>query len=233
MNINKDDNSLNNRIVYDITKFTHLDYPDHLACIIWFTGCNMRCAYCYNTEIVFAKKGNYSLTDVIDFLNTRVGLLDSVVLSGGEATDYDLVPLCQEIKKLGFKIKLDTNGTNFKNLQTLCDSDLVDYIALDYKAPVYKYKQITKSTKFNEFSISLQYLIDSNIDFEVRTTLHPDLLDENDINHIIGELSSRGYKNRYFLQNFLETDDNIGNISTSNSVINKSLLSNSLEITWR
>ena len=233
MSINKEDSLLNSRVIYDITKFTHLDYPNHLACIIWFSGCNMRCDYCYNKEIVFAKKGNYSFNDVLDFLNTRVGLLDSVVLSGGEATDYDLVPLCQEIKKLGFKIKLDTNGTNFANLQTLCNSDLVDYIALDYKAPAYKYKQITKSSKFNEFSVSLQYLISSNINFEVRTTIHPDLLNENDINHIIDELDSRGYKNNYYLQNFLQTDDNIGNLNTSSAIFDKSLLSNSLEITWR
>ncbi|SMP87716.1 pyruvate formate lyase activating enzyme [Epsilonproteobacteria bacterium SCGC AD-308-P11] len=233
MSIDKESNSLNDRIVYDITKFTHLDYPNHLACIVWFAGCNMRCDYCYNKEIVFAKNGNYSSNDVLDFLNTRVGLIDGVVLSGGEATSYDLVPLCKEIKKLGFKIKLDTNGTNFANLQTLCELDLIDYVALDYKAPAYKYQQITKSTKFNEFSTSLLYLMLCKIDFEVRTTVHPDLLDEDDINFIINDLLSRGYNKKYYLQKFLDTGDNIGNIHLSSKSIDESLLSKELEVVFR
>ena len=121
MNTDRENNLLNTNIVYDITKFTHLDYPDHLACIIWFSGCNMRCDYCYNKDIVLAKNGSYNLHDVINFLKNRVGLLDGVVLSGGEATKHDLVELCKEIKELGYKIKLDTNGTNVKNLKLHVD----------------------------------------------------------------------------------------------------------------
>ena len=208
MSISKENNLLNDKIVYDLTKFTHLDFPDHLACIIWFAGCNMRCDYCYNNDIVFAKRGKYSLNDILDFLNSRIGLLEGVVLSGGEATDYDLVTFCKEVKKLGFLIKLDTNGTNFENLQNLCELNLIDYIALDYKAPEYKYKQVTKSNKFSEFSKSLRYLIKSGINFEIRTTVHTDLLNEDDINYMIDDLKSRGYSKTYFLQNFLETENN-------------------------
>jgi pyruvate formate lyase activating enzyme len=193
----------------------------------------MRCDYCYNKDIVLAKNGNYSLDSVLDFLKSRIGLLDGVVLSGGEATDYDLVSLCQDIKKLGFKIKLDTNGTNFKNFKNLCEMNLIDYIALDYKAPEHKYKDITKSSKFNEFSMSLQYLIDANIDFEVRTTLHSDLLDEDDINFIIDDLLNRGYNKKYYIQKFLDTGDNIGNLSPSSKSINESLLSKKLEVVFR
>lgn len=233
MSISNDANLLNDKIVYDITKFTHLDYPNHLACIVWFAGCNMRCDYCYNKEIVFAKQGHYSSSDVIHFLGTRVGLLDGVVLSGGEATNYDLIPLCKEFKKLGFKVKLDTNGTNFTNLRTLCELNLIDYVALDYKAPISKYKQITKSTRFNEFSRSLQYLILGKIDFEVRTTVHPNLLDEDDINFIIDDLLSRGYNKKYYLQKFLDTEDNIGHIHLSSKSINESLLSKGLEVVFR
>ena len=233
MNTNKENSLLNDKIVYDITKFSHLDYPNHLASIIWFSGCNMRCDYCYNKDIVLSNEGKYNLYDVINFLKDRVALLDGVVLSGGEATNHYLVELCREIKNLGFKIKLDTNGTNFKNLQTLCELKLIDYIALDYKAPAYKYKEITKSNKFNEFSVSLQYLISSNIDFEVRTTLHADLLDEEDINNIIKDLDSRGYKNTYFIQEFMDTGNNIGNIEAPKNSFDKTKLLDYLDIVFR
>ena len=83
MSINKENSLFNTKVIYDITKFTHLDYPEHLACIVWFSGCNMRCNYCYNKDIVFAKNGVYSYSDVLEFLKRRINLLDSVVLSGG------------------------------------------------------------------------------------------------------------------------------------------------------
>ena len=233
MSISRDVSLLNNKIVYDITKFTHLDYPNHLACIVWFSGCNMRCDYCYNSDIVYAKSGNYTLEGVLDFLKSRVGMLDGVVLSGGEATTYELVEFCIEIKKLGFLIKLDTNGTNFKNLQSLCESNLIDYIALDYKAPVYKYTEMTKSSKFDEFSKSLKYLINTNINFEVRTTIHADMLYEKDINSIIRDLDSRGYKGNYYLQNFLDTGSTIGGVSLPNNSFDKSLLRNDIDVIWR
>jgi len=233
VSISKENSSFKHKIVYDITKFTHVDYPNHLACIIWFAGCNMRCDYCYNKEIVFAKSGNYSLYNVITFLKNRVDMLDGVVLSGGEATNHDLVPLCQEIKKLGFKIKLDTNGTNSKQVQTLCELDLIDYIALDYKAPSYKYQEITKSTQFHEFEKTLQYLIDYDINFEVRTTIHSDLLNENDINNIIKDLQNKAYNKTYYLQKFLPTDNNIGNLNSALNQFDESKLITDIETVWR
>ena len=233
MNINNENNLLNKKIIYDITKFSHLDYPNHLSCIIWFNGCNMRCDYCYNKDIVFSKKGEYSTADVLSFLKKRIGLLDGVVLSGGEATTHNLIKFCQEIKKLGFKIKLDTNGVNHKNIVKLLELDLIDYIALDYKAPKHKFHQITHLNTYNIFENTLEYLIEHNVNFEVRTTIHNDLLNEKDINIIIEDLVQKGYKNTYFLQNFLETDTNIGNISASSNNFDKSLLSTSLNIEYR
>ena len=233
MNTNRENSLFKHKIVYDITKFTHVDYPNHLACIVWFAGCNMRCDYCYNKDIVLAKSGNYSLHDVLTFLKSRTGMLDGVVLSGGEATNHDLIPLCQEIKRLGLNIKLDTNGTHPKQIQTLCELNLIDYIALDYKAPSYKYQEITKSTQFHEFSKTLQYLINSDMNFEVRTTLHSDLMNENDINNIIKDLQSRTYNKRYYIQNFLPTDDNIGNLTLPLKQFDKSKLIDGVEVVWR
>ncbi|OHD98900.1 MAG: anaerobic ribonucleoside-triphosphate reductase activating protein [Sulfurimonas sp. RIFCSPLOWO2_12_FULL_36_74] len=233
MSIDRENNSLNAKVIYDLTSFTHLDYPNHLSCIVWFSGCNMRCDYCYNKDIVFAKDGKYSYNDILDFLKTRVNLLEAVVLSGGEASSYDLVPFCQKIKQLGFKIKLDTNGTNFLHIKELIDLNLLDYVALDYKAPEAKFTQITHSNKFDEFSKTLDLLINSNVEFEARTTVHADLLSSDDINEIIIDLKNRGYKNSYFIQEFLETEKNIGDLKRAKNKLDKSSLRSDLEVIFR
>jgi len=213
---------LNKKVVYDLTPFSHLDYKDHLSCIVWLSGCNMRCDYCYNKDIVFAKNGKITFNEVLSFLDTRVNLLDAVVLSGGEATNHNLIPFCKEIKNNGFKIKLDTNGINFEHIKELLDLDLLDYISLDYKAPKYKFEQITHTTisSFNKFKQTLSYLIKIKFNFEIRTTVHADLINEDDINYIINDLIREKYKGNYSLQNFLETDENIGNIKSSTKKLN-------------
>ena len=233
MNISRENSLKSARVIYDITKFTHLDYPDHLAAIFWFSSCNMRCDYCYNPEIVFAKSSAYSLMDALEFLKTRVGLLDAVVLSGGEATLHNLVEFVSEIKELGFLVKLDTNGTNYERVQELLDLDLLDYVALDYKAPKDKFTQITHSDKYEEFTQTLNLLIERNVNFEARTTLHYDLLDENDINLIIKDLINRGYEGNYYLQKFIDSESTIGNLKNPIKSFNPDLLSNELKIVWR
>lgn len=211
----KELNSLNRKIVYDLTKFTTTDYVGQLSCIIWFVSCNFRCLYCYNDNIVYTKKGKYSQNDILDFLKTRVGLLDSVVLSGGEATVHNVIPICKEIKKLGFKIKLDTNATNLKQIKELINLNLLDYIAIDFKAPKYKFKDITGVSIYDNSIKTIQYLINIDFDFELRSTINSALLDENDINEMIKVIKELNYKNIYYLQNFLETPSNIGNIPKS------------------
>lgn len=233
MNINKENSLLSAKVIYDISPFSHLDYPDHLSCIVWFSGCNMRCDFCYNADIVFAKGGKYSFHDALEFLKTRVGLLEAVVLSGGEASLQELTLFCHKIKELGFKIKLDTNGTNPTQLQKLIDAKILDFIALDYKAPKEKFYAITHSKNFDAFSDSLNLLLASNIEFEVRTTLHADLLDEKDINTIMDDLKKRGYTKTYFIQEFRDTGVNIGNITKPNIKFDKSLLSKELVVVFR
>jgi len=233
VSISRENNSLNAKVIYDLTSFTHLDYTNHLSCIVWFSGCNMRCDYCYNVDIVFAKDGKYSYNDILEFLKTRVNLLEAVVLSGGEASSYELVPFCRKIKELGFKIKLDTNGTNFLHIKELIELNLLDFIALDYKAPKAKFTQITHSSKFDDFSKSLDFLIASEMDFEARTTVHGDLLSSDDINEIIADLKERGYKNRYYIQEFLDTQKNIGDLKRPKQKLDRSALRNDLEVIFR
>jgi len=193
----------------------------------------MRCDYCYNKDIVFAKDGKYSYNDILDFLKTRVNLLEAVVLSGGEASSYELALFCRKIKELGFKIKLDTNGTNFLHLKELLEEGLLDYVALDYKAPKAKFTQITHSNRFEEFSKTLDYLINSDIGFEARTTLHADLLDADDVNEIMVDLKERGYNAPFYIQEFLDTGENIAGLSAPKNKLEKAMLSDTLEVVFR
>lgn len=189
--------------IYQITPFTMLDYTDHLACIVWFCGCNMRCQYCHNPQIV-ESKGQVGLLELKNFLQSRIGKLDAVVLSGGEATlTKELPEICSLIKSMGFKIKLDTNGTNPKMLEKLVNANLLDYIALDYKAPESKFCEITDCKHWKKFYRSLKFLLSmqDRIKIEVRTTWHSQLLEENDIQEIINDLEIKGYKNKLYLQN--------------------------------
>lgn len=233
MNTNNERNLLNKKIVYDITKFTTTDYKDHLSCIVWFIGCHMRCSYCYNSEIVLSKKANYSFKEVVCFLESRINLLDAVVLSGGEATLHDLVLYCTKIKSLGFKIKLDTNGLNTTLIQKLIDARLIDYIALDFKAPKHKFNFITKTSGYDDFFSTLQLLIQRDFPFEVRTTLHANLLQENDINAMIHTLKEAKYQGEFFIQRFLYTPSNLGNLQDATVNFDPSKLTQELPIVFR
>ena len=229
----KELNLLNQKIVYNITKFTTTDYVGHLSCIIWFVSCNFRRLYCYNDNIVYTKEGNYTQNYILDFLKTRIGLLDSVVLSGGEATVHNVIPICKEIKKLGFKIKLDTNATNLPQIKKLIELNLLDYIAIDFKAPKHKFKEIVGVDMYDNTIKTIQYLISIDFTFELRTTINKSLLDENDINSMIETISNLGYKNIYYLQNFLETSSNIGNISKSSNIDKSKINTQNLTIQYR
>jgi pyruvate formate lyase activating enzyme len=220
--------------IYSIQKFSSLDFPGRLCAILWFSGCNMRCPYRYNKDVVFGSK-QIEEDEVIKFLKTRVGLLDGVSFTGGEATLYkNLIPFSEKIKDLGFEIKLDTNGINFDVVKELVDKNLVDFVALDFKAPKEKFESITKSKHYDKFEKTLGYLIDSNVDFEVRTTVHTDLLDENDINEIIKILHQKGYKNTYYLQNYFETDkETLGNIGPQKRKLNTSKIIDLIPVEFR
>lgn len=222
-----------NKPIYDITKFTALDYPEHLAAIIWFAGCNMQCPYCYNPDIVFSK-GTKSEQEALKFLKSRIGLIEGVVLSGGECTLYKGLPdFCRKIKDLGFKIKIDTNGTEQSMIKSLVENSLVDYIALDYKSPKEKFYEITKNRHFERFSDTLNFLIKKGFVFEVRTTVHTDLIDAKEINQMIKDLKNKGYKGVYYLQNFLYDESTIGKMKDQLRRVQSSELDDSIKIEYR
>ncbi|MEO8761146.1 MAG: anaerobic ribonucleoside-triphosphate reductase activating protein [Bacteroidia bacterium] len=202
--------------IYSISPFTLLDYPDKTACILWFAGCNMRCVYCYNPDIVLGK-GKLTFNDALKFINSRQNLLDGVVLSGGECTSHkSIAPFLKELKAKNLLVKVDTNGSNPDVLKKWIDEELINYVALDFKAPPYKFCEITKSELYANFNESLQFLIENNFPFEVRTTIHSDLLNQSDIQQMIMHLQDNNYKGVYYLQNFRNDTETLGKVSSSN-----------------
>lgn len=202
-----------NLFICDITPFTLQDFPDHTACILWFGGCNMRCVYCHNPDLALGKKNKLPWNDIYKFLQQRKNLLDGVVLSGGECTNCPkLLEFIKILKDLGYKVKIDTNGLKPEILYKLAETSNVDFIALDYKAPKEKFVAVTGKNKFEIFRRSLQFLCKSSIDFEVRTTVHTDLLNEKDIFSIIEDLDEQGFKGNYYIQNFQPTEKIMGDL---------------------
>ena len=220
--------------IYSITPFTLLDYPHKTACILWFAGCNMRCLYCYNPDIVLGK-GKLSFQEALNLLKTRINLLDGVVLSGGECTLHrNCIKLIIEIKKMGLLVKIDTNGTAPKILETLINEKLIDYVALDFKAPTYKFESITNSKLYSKFICSLKLLINSKIPFEVRTTLHSSLLIQNDIQKMIDVLEEVNYKGVYYIQNFVNNTKTLTELENSKyNAINLNSLNTKLSVVLR
>jgi pyruvate formate lyase activating enzyme len=215
--------------ICNITPFTLLDYPNKSACILWYAGCNMRCLYCYNPEIVLGK-GAITFSETISFLKKRKGLLDAVVFSGGECLIHkNIVKQIKEVKALGFLIKIDTNGSNSKVVKQLLDNNLIDYVALDFKALKPSYNAITKSNLFDEFESSFELLLASTIPFEIRTTYHSELISDVELNEMIHFLEYKEYKGNYYIQYFKNNVETLGNLSSSLK-INSSKIENSPNI---
>ena len=191
--------------ICDLTPFTLQDFDDVPSCIVWFSGCNMLCEYCYNLELVFESKKSISQDTIFEFLQSRAGKLEGVVLCGGEPTLYpDLPNFCQKIKQLGFLVKLDTNGANPKMLEAVLP--FIDFVALDFKAPKHKFKDITNSQLFDEFEKSFDILNTFGGDFEVRTTYHSELLGDDDLQIMADFLKSKNYQKPWYIQNFVQTN---------------------------
>lgn len=190
-----------------IEKMTMLDFPEKLACILFYNGCRVcHCPYCYNKALW---KGDESLAmpsdDVVKFLESRKGKLDGVVLSGGECTVWGerLIEDIRWLRERGFLVKIDTNGTNPELLLKMLTEGLVDYVALDVKCPESKFKVFYRSEgEYRNFVKSLDILMCHDVPFETRTTVHPDLISEEDVNEILRLLKVVGYRGTHYLQFF-------------------------------
>ncbi len=195
--------------IHGLNKTTLLDYPKHLAALIFLGGCNMRCPFCQNAPLVIAPGTQpvISEEELFSFLNKRRNLLEGVCISGGEPTLYpDLPELLEKIKALGYKIKLDTNGTNPSMMKQLVRDHLIDYIAMDIKNSREKYA-ITSGTSENflePVEESVTFLITSPVEYEFRTTIVKELHTAEDILSIGKWL--QGSKT-YYLQSYRDSED--------------------------
>lgn len=176
-----------------IQKFTCLDFPGKLACIVFLAGCNLRCGYCHNPEFVLPEKLEKLKDSFIPeksffkFLEKRQGLLEGVVVSGGEPTIHkDLIDFIKRIKELGYLVKLDSNGSRPEVLRKILRNSLVDYIAIDVKTSPSDYQNLTEREVGKEILESIELIKSSGIDYEFRTTLIREVHDEK----ILEELGS-------------------------------------------
>lgn len=190
-------------LIGGVQKTSLLDYPDKISAIVFTQGCNFRCGYCHNPGLlqVNSKKDIYSVDVFFEFLKNRVGKLDGVVITGGEATlQKDLIPFMQEVKNLGFLIKLDTNGYRPDVVQDVINQGLVDYFAMDIKAPLDKYSFVTNvDIDTDKIVKSIDLIMKSNIPYEFRTTVMKSQLTYEDFEKIADLIKGA---DRYYLQKF-------------------------------
>lgn len=197
-------------IIGGLEKLTLLDYPEHLAAIIFTQGCNFRCHYCYNPLLVLPRNGSdveekglspLSPQNLFLFLRERVGRLEGVVITGGEPTLHaDLPEFIADIKALGYRVKLDSNGTNPAMLEKLIAAKLIDYIAMDIKAPWARYQEVVGvPVDCEKLQKSVKIIKDSGLPYEFRTTVVPGLLAATDFEAMGAQI--KGAK-KWYLQSF-------------------------------
>lgn len=174
-------------LIGGLQKLSLLDYPEHISAIIFTQGCNFKCQFCYNPMLVGPIAGEKDRPpligedDLFEFLKSRVGKLDGIVITGGEPTIHsDLPVFVRKIKKLGYSIKLDTNGANPEMLLKLIGDRLIDYFAMDIKAPREKYALIAGAqVNFEKIAKSVKIIMESGLPYEFRTTVAPGLAKED------------------------------------------------------
>ena len=195
--------------IWGLQKFSLIDYPGKIAWSIFLSGCDFRCRFCHNPELVFNEESNFSEKEVLDFLEKRKGKLEGVCITGGEPLiNNDLIEFLKKIKNLGYEIKIDTNGSNSELLKKIIEDKLVDYIALDIKADKDNYNKISGvNIDITKIEKSLNLIINSGIDYEVRTTA---VRNYNNLEKI-GEWLNNFKIKKYVIQNFVIRDKLIDN----------------------
>ncbi|MBU1145269.1 MAG: anaerobic ribonucleoside-triphosphate reductase activating protein [Firmicutes bacterium] len=160
-----------------IIKTSLIDYPGKIATVLFTPGCNYNCFYCHNRSLIEDFNELVSVDEIEDFLKKRQGLIDGVVITGGEPTLHaDLIAFFKKIKDLGYFTKLDSNGSNPEIINACVQAKVVDYFAIDYKAPSEKYSEICRGdANPSKVLDTINLLLKYNQDFEVRTTVIPQL----------------------------------------------------------
>ena len=214
--------------IVDITPLSMQDYPDTLSCILWFSGCNFRCPYCHNPKLIKKNSSSYlNIENIKQFLKKRKNLLDAVVLTGGEVSinhnNGNIIKLLQFIKQNNFLIKLDTNGSNYTFIQDLLNLKLLDYVAIDFKAPQQSFKLATgqnkQSQKFYDNLINSIILLNTHqqnhkkFKFEIRTTVHSSITTTECLKEIQKTLKNiNKNNNNWYIQYANNSSENLTNL---------------------
>lgn len=197
-------------IIAGLQKQSLIEYPGRISAVIFLAGCNLRCQFCYVPHLVLPERikkiKSISEKEIFSFLRERKKFLEAVAISGGEPTINEELPeFIRKIKKLGYLVELETNGTNSKILEKLIEKKLVDYVAMDIKQNLEfkKYNEIVGSvlTKkiFTEIQNSIKILISGNVDYEFRTTIMKEFHKKTDILEICKKIEGAKV---YYLQNY-------------------------------
>lgn len=193
--------------VNGLRKFSLIDYPGKISCVVFFGGCNFRCPFCHNPVLIFdpESQGTLSVEELSDFFQQRRDKLEAAVFSGGEPSlDPHLPQYVRAAKSAGFRVKLDTNGSFPEVIRELYEAGLLDALGIDYKAPAGKYSQICGNPDeqiSGKVRRSVAFAVKNGIELDVRTTVHRALLSEEDLRTMYEELSALGVK-QWTLQQF-------------------------------
>ena len=197
-------------LIGGLQKTTLIDYPGKVACTVFLVGCNFRCPFCHNRDLVspdlFRKTAIIPISEkeFFDFLDKRKKILDGVCITGGEPTiNQDLEQFIKKIKALGLSVKLDTNGSNPGMLRKLIKEKLLDYIAMDLKISFGEYQKAIRIMNYElRIKKSIEIISKSGIDYEFRTTVVPGLHNKENLVKLAKQLKNLNFKTNWFLQNF-------------------------------
>lgn len=195
--------------VSGMTNMTLIDYPDKVAAILFYNGCFVcKCPYCYNKDVWYGKGETLKSEKIRRFLNLRKGVIDAIVFSGGECSIHGekLLEDMRYVKKKGYLIKVDTNGSNPDLVRQMIEENLVDYFAIDVKCPENKRGVFfSNPDTYFKFLETLEIVKESGVEWETRTTIHPDVIDENDVNEILRFVKRLGVT-KHYLQFFFRDE---------------------------
>lgn len=193
-------------------KLTLLDFPGRVACTLFTKGCNFRCPFCHNALLVTENQGaeEYAEEAVLSYLKKRIGILDGVCITGGEPLmQKELPDFIRKVKEMGYLVKLDTNGSFPDRLKALVCDGLLDYVAMDVKNSIERYGETVDLQNFSTKAVeeSIDFLLESNVPYEFRTTVVAEFHTPQDIVAIAKRIQGA---EKYFLQNFVDSGCLIG-----------------------
>ncbi|WP_026477123.1 anaerobic ribonucleoside-triphosphate reductase activating protein [Alkaliphilus transvaalensis] len=195
--------------ILGIEKSSFIDYPNRISTVVFTGGCNFSCPFCHNGHLLKEKEKPFDTEEVLNYIKKRKKFIDAVCVTGGEPTlQKNLKGFLKSLKEEGFWVKLDTNGTKPKLLKELIEEKLVDYIAMDLKAPLHDYSKVAMiPVDITAIKESINLIKNSGLDYEFRTTVCEELLKPEDLLNLAEEI--KGAK-KFYLQNFRDGDTVLG-----------------------